>query len=151
MAVMAFWFFLAAIVIAEALKKISNDRLKHHTLRLLIEKNQKLDEAQIKELLNPTPPPQPVCVSPPGVNPHTGLKQGDGYRGQRVGGTILMLLGLGIIIACLWRGMILGFHDKSLLDWGGFAIAVSMLGIGFFVSSRFLTRPIDENKGKKGL
>jgi hypothetical protein len=143
MAALGFWLFLAVIVIAGALKKMNGDKLKHETMRLLIEKNQKLDELQLKELINPTPLPSPEWI----IGRST---PGDAYRGARVAGTILIFIALGLFIACISR-VVVGVHDKSTLDlWAG-VVVLAMLGIGLFVSSRFLPRPSDEHKDNKGL
>jgi hypothetical protein len=144
MAALGFWIFVAAVVVAAALKKMNSEKVRHETLRLLIEKNQKLDEAQLKELLNPTPAPPPEWLIP-------RHSSGDGYRALRVCGTIVMFVALGLLIVLVWRGMMLGIYDRSVLDLGAGVALAGMVGIGLFVSSRFLIRPLDESRDKKGL
>jgi hypothetical protein len=138
----AFWIFLAAIIIAGIWRKKHSEAMKHETVRFLIEKNQKLDDKQLAELLNPPPPPSPEWLMPK-------RKPGDGCRVMRVCGTLLVFIALGLLIADFWRGMVLGIDDKSVL---GIATAIpflAMLGIGLLVASRFVTQPSKtENRDK---
>jgi hypothetical protein len=137
----AFWIFLAAIIIAGIWRKKHNEAMRHETIRFLIEKNQKIDEAQLSQLLNPPPPPPPEWL--------TGTP-GDSYRVLRVFGTIVMFIALGLTIVLLWRGMILGFHDESVLNIGTAIPIAAVLGIAMFVSARFVTPPANKNKDKQG-
>jgi hypothetical protein len=139
MAAMGFWIFLAVVVIARAAKKINGDKLKHETLRLLIEKNQKLDEAQLKELLNPAPSPPPEWLFP-------RQDPGDAYKFLRVSGVIIVFIALGLLIAGIWRGAMLGCHNDSVVNAVAGVALIGMLGAGLFVSSRFLARPSDGKK-----
>jgi hypothetical protein len=51
---------------------------------------------------------------------------------------------------CLWRGVMLGFHDQSVVEIGTAIPMVAVLGIGFFFSSRFVPKPYSElNKEKQ--
>ena len=138
----AFWIFLAAIIVAGSWRKKHSEAVRHETVRFIIEKNQKLDEAQLKELLNPTPLPPPEWLI------HK-TKVGTGYRILRVSGTILMFMAFGLFLMACWRGMILGIDEKSVLGIATGIPLVAMLGAGLFVASRFVTPPLsDENKGK---
>ena len=138
----AFWIFLAAIIIAGIWRKKHVEAMRHETVRFLIEKNQKLDEAQLAQLINPPPPPSPEWLSPQ----HT---LGDGWRVLRVFGTILIFIALGLLFADSWRGMVLGIDDKSVLAIATAIPLVAMLGIGLLVASRFVTRPPkSENRDK---
>jgi hypothetical protein len=138
----AFWIFLAAIIIGGMWRKKHSEERRHETVRLLIDKNVKIDEAQLKELLNPTPPPPPEWLFPK-------YKQGIGYRVLRISGTIVLCIALGLGMMAIWRGIMLGFHDESVLDIGTAIPLVAMIGISLFVASRFVPRPTsDENKDK---
>jgi hypothetical protein len=139
--VAAFWIFLAAIIIASIWRKKHREALRHETVRFLIEKNQKIDDAQLTQLLNPPPPPSPEWLVG-----HTG----DGYRVLRIFGTIIMFIALGLGLVFLWRGMMLGFHEKSVMEFGTAIPLVAVLGAGLFVASRFVTPPpSSENKNKQ--
>ena len=135
----AFWIFLAAIIVAGIWRKKHSEAVRHETVRLIIEKNQKLDDAQLKELLNPTPPPAPEWLVPKN-------RVGDGYRGLRITGTMLMFVALGLFLMACWRGMMLGIHEKSVLGIATGIPLVAMLGIGLFVASRYFTPPPPDDK-----
>lgn len=138
----AFWFFVAAVVVAGIWKKKHGEALRHETVRLLIEKNQKIDEAQLAKLLNPEPPDWM------GLQPKPG-KPGDAYRALRIIGTITMFVALGLLIACFWRVNMLGIHDKSVLGMATGIPIIAMVGFGVFVSARFVAPPPPgDNKGK---
>jgi hypothetical protein len=142
----AFWICLAAVGIAIIWRNKHRESMRHETARLLIEKNQKLDEAQLAELLRPTPPPSPEWLWGPKPKP------GAAYRMLRVFGTILVFVALGLVIVGFWRGLMLGIHDESVLEIGTAVAIVAMLGAGLFVASRFVvTLPSVENKGKQDL
>jgi hypothetical protein len=135
----AFWLFLAAIIIGGMWRKKHSEALRHETLRLLIEKGQKIDEAQMREFLNPPPPiPSPWTMPPK-------KKIGDVYRSLRVFGTIILFIALGLGIMCLWRGLMLGFHDRSVVEIGTGIPMVAVLGAGLFFSSRFVPKPPSES------
>lgn len=131
----AFWMFLAAVVIAVIWRNKHREAMRHETLRLLIEKDQKLDEKQLAELLRPMPAPSPEWVWGPKPDP------GDTYRSMRVLGAIMIFLALGLGIVTVWRGMILGLHSESVLDLGTGTALVAMIGAGLFFASRFVTPP----------
>ena len=136
----AFWIFLAAIIVAGIWRKKHSEAVRHETARLIIEKNQKLDEAQLKELLNPTPPPAPEWLVPK-------YRVGVGFRVLRISGTILMFIALGLVLMACWRGMLLGIHEKSVLEIATGIPLVAMLGVGLFVASRYVQQPPpDDNK-----
>lgn len=137
----AFWVFLAAIIVAGIWRKKHSEALRHETARLLIEKNQNFDGAQLKELLNPTPPPVPEWLVP-------RHKPGEGYRVLRIFGTICMFVAFGLAIAGIWRGMILGLHEEAVMGIAMAVPIVAMIGIGLFVASRYVTQPSDESRNK---
>jgi hypothetical protein len=101
--VAAFWAFVAVIVVASIWKKKHSETLRHETMRLLIEKNQKIDETQLAELLNPKPPEWMGLQQKPS-------QRGDTYRVLRIIGTMLMFLALGFLLVGAWRGMLLGLR-----------------------------------------
>lgn len=131
----AFWFFVAAAVVGGMWRKKHSEALRHETMRLLIEKGQKIDEAQMKEFLNPPPPPATEWF----LGPEKRI--GNTYRGLRVFGTIILFVAVGLAIMCLWRGLMLGFHDQSVVEIGTGIPMVAVLGAGLFFSSRFVPKP----------
>lgn len=135
----AFWIFLAAAIVAGVWKGKHVEGMRHETVRLLIEKNQKVDEAQLAKILNPDPPAWM------GMQPG---KPGDAYRVLRIIGTLMLFLALGLLFVCVWRGMMLGMEDKSVLGIATGIPIMAMLGAGLFVASRFVAPPRDGNEGK---
>ena len=116
--------------------------MRHETLRFLIEKNQKLDETQIRELLNPSPPEWMVYK-------HQLHAPGDGYKALRIIGTILLFLALGFAIVGLGRGVLFGLYDRDVVGLMTVVPILVMVGIGLFVASRFVTQPpLAGNKDK---
>ena len=141
----AFWLFLAIVIVAGIWGKKHSEAMRHETLRLLIAKEQKLDDAQIAKLLNPETGPnwmmwQQRPYYPPGTV----------YRNLRFWGILVIFIALGLTIADLWRGIVFGVHDGFV---SGSAIAIpimAMIGIGLFFGSRFAPKPPkDENTDKK--
>jgi hypothetical protein len=131
----AFWIFLAVLVIMGNWRKKNLEYLRHETLRFFVEKNQKLDDAQLSELLNP-PPPEYLVHKP-----------GYAYKGLRAAGIIFISLAIGLAIVAAWCAMLLGVHHQSVLGLGAAAPLFAMTGIGLFVSARFVTPPPqDENR-----
>ncbi len=136
MGVAAFWIFLAAICVAAHWKNKHVESMRHETLRLIIEKNPNLDQAQIAELLKPKPTHPPVS-SPPPWSP----KPGEGRKGFRIIGSIVMFVALGLFIAAVWRGSVLGIQDESVVDIGTAIPIVALIGAGLFLCSFFVSKP----------
>jgi len=105
----AFWIFLAVIIIGGIIagnwRNKHIESMKHETLRLIIEKDLKLDDKHLAELFKPNTSPSHEWDS---MN-----KPGDTYRVLRVLGTIMMFVALGLGIATLWRGILFGISIKS--------------------------------------
>lgn len=127
----AFWLALAAVLISGGWFKARSEALKHETLRRLVEKTGQVDEAQLRLLFTPPPPPPMACQPPPAP--------GEGYRALRIVGVIVASLGIG-------GGLMFWLLDTiEVLPDALIGVAISsgvvVLGIGFFVSSRFAERP----------
>jgi len=145
MEVAAFWIFLAAIIVAAEWRKKHIEAARYETMRLIIEKNQNLDAEQLKELLSPYSTPSPFLVSQ--LLQKSGQWSGNAYKGLRMFGTIIMFVALGLAIAGIWMGSILGIHDRSVVDIGVAIPIVALVGAGLFFASRFVTKPpSDENR-----
>ncbi len=115
--------------------------MRHETMRLLIEKNQNLDEEQLKELLSPCPNPTPFWVM------QSLHKPGDAYKGLRAFGSIIMFIALGLCIAAVWVGSLRGTHDPTVVGIGIAVPIVALVGAGLFFASRFAAKPLsDEDK-----
>ena len=134
----AFWIFLAVVVIMVVWKKKHKESLRHETVRFLIEKNQKLDDAQLSEFLNPKPAPPPEWLV---------HKPGYSYRGLRATGVVFIFFAVGLAIATVWCAILLGMHHPTVLGLGMAAPLLAMAGIGLFYSARFVSPPPpDENR-----
>lgn len=133
----AFWIALGAVLIAGGWFRTRRLALKHETLRMIVEKTGTVDEAQLRELLNPTPPPMPPHWFAPPPRP-------EGYRVLRVLGTITMFGGLG---AALYSAILtLGGAPIEAANAFGFAALVASIGAGLFFASRFVTPPPDTER-----
>jgi hypothetical protein len=130
--IVAFWLFVAAAVVAYQWRNKNSEAMRHETFRLLIEKNQRLDEAQLAALLNPKPHEAPEWLR---------SKPGNGYRTLRICGAITMFAALGLIIVGVWRGMLFGIYDPSVVGIATAIPLVALGGIGLFFASRFVAPP----------
>jgi hypothetical protein len=108
--------------------------MKHETLRLIIEKTGQVDEAQLRELLNPTIPPLPA--NHPWMRPAP-----PGDRMLRVFGTIVMFGAVGFALFSLIIAVADPPVDFDGIVGLGIAVLIGMVGAGLFFSSRFVTPP----------
>jgi len=126
--VAAFWIALAAVLISGEWFRSRREAMKHETLRLMVEKTGRADEAQLRELF---PLPHWSRQRTPGVE----------YRTMRVLGTLALFaaLGLAVCFSILYVGYPGWRLDASI----GFGVAsvVAFLGVGLLVASRFVEKP----------
>jgi len=136
----AFWIALAAVIIAGRWFKLCRDEMKHKTIRHMIDKTGRVDEAQLKELF---PPPLPPAALP--QHWFQPPEQGLGYRAMRVFGTLALFVALGLAI-CFFILYQFGESNWQSDAANGFAVAsvVALVGVGLFFASRFLKRPLPE-------
>lgn len=130
----AFWIALAAVLIAGGWNKVRREQLKQETLLKLIERTGQLEEAQVK-LLFPPPPPPPQQWPPSWHKPHDPTATRRGLKGL---GAVVISIGAGIAVLATVltifgnpaqkQGAVVGF---------GLAGLIAMIGIGFFVASKF--------------
>jgi hypothetical protein len=141
----AFWLFVGAAVVAVIWRKKQSEAMRHETVRLLIAKEQKLDDAQIAKLLNPEMSRDWMMWKQ-----SWRLPPGSGYRTLRICGIIVIFTALGLAIAGLWRGMVLGLQEESVVGLATAVPIVTGIGIGLFFASRFAPKPPkDDNTDKK--
>lgn len=130
----AFWIALAAVLIAGGWHKVRREQIKQETLLKLVEKTGQLDEAQVK-LLFPPPPAPPPNWPPAWHKPHDPTANKRGLQGL---GAVVVSLGAGIAVLAT---VITLFGDaaqkKGALVGFGMAGLIAMVGIGFFVASKF--------------
>jgi hypothetical protein len=131
----AFWIFIAAMVVAGIWSSAREKAEKHETLRRIVEKTGTIDEAKLKELFSEPPSEE--------------SKPGWGYRVARVIGTITFFIGAGIAtFASIAVGLGQLFAVTEMFqDRGGWiaafaiSLAIAILGVGIFFSSRFCEPP----------
>jgi hypothetical protein len=131
----AFWIGLALCLIAAMYFRSRSETVKHETLRQIVEKTGQVNEAQFKSLFEPAPNAFTRVPAP-----------GGGYRTLRVLGLLLMFIAVGVVFLFL----VIGWSGTQ--PWNRAAIGCAaatipaLLGIGLFVSSRFLPRPLTDSK-----
>jgi hypothetical protein len=130
-----FWLFLGAAVVAGAWEKNRKNSEKHETLRRIIEKTGNVDDARLKEVFNPSGPDWMTS------------RPGEGYRGLRIGGTVIMCLGAAIAFAFLALGLSVVIPRKAMIIGLAIAGGVAIFGLGLFFSSRFAEPPPDQRNG----
>ena len=143
----AFWIAVAAIIVAAHWRKKHTEAARYETMRLIIEKNPNLDMSQLAEMLDPPHPKLPEG--------HPWLRRPDpaaGYKMLRIFGTIILFVAAGLGIAGLWRGMVLGIQDESVVGIVTAIPIVALVGAGLIFCSRFVAKPADViNKDKQDL
>ena len=128
MAIAAFWIAVAAFIVVGALNARRGYELKHETIRMMLEKGQKIDDALFKELT--TPSWQTRLSSPPGR----------GYRIMRVWGTMALFLAPGVALAIYLPGRVNGSVEQQAAALG-IGIMIALIGIGLHAACRFLAPP----------
>ncbi|HTC52133.1 MAG TPA: hypothetical protein VK700_09380 [Steroidobacteraceae bacterium] len=129
MAVAAFWLAVTAFIVVGALNARRGYELKFETIRLMMEKGQKIDDALLRDLLTPpkwhSPPAGPV---------------GQGYRTMRIFGTLALFIAPGLSLVL---GLAGAYGGNPAVSAGGIAAGalLALLGIGLFAASRYLPRP----------
>jgi hypothetical protein len=140
MGVVAFWIALAAVLIAGGWAKSRSEAQKHETLRKLIDKGGRVDEAQIRALFYP---PSAAVGAPWWVRVRA---KGDGYRALRVCGTIAICVAIGLIAFFAPLSRYAGEEDAII--GVGFGVIILAFGAGLFLASRFTERPALDGPGR---
>jgi hypothetical protein len=134
----AFWLFIAAAVASSTWAKSRREAEKHETLRRVMEKTGKIDEAKLKELFSaPTAHDWDWMKSKPG----------DGYRGLRIAGTIVMSIAAGVALCFFALGQTEVAPPMASVIGMSIAGGIAVLGLGLFVSARFAEPPPDKESG----
>jgi uncharacterized membrane protein YraQ (UPF0718 family) len=140
----AFWIAVAAFFVAGSWRRKHTESAKQETMRLIIEKNPNLDAEQLKEILYP-PHPELPAEHPWFAKPDPNA----GYKMLRIFGTIILFVAAGLSIAGIWRGMVLGIHEESVVGIVTAIPIIALVGAGLIFCSRFVTPPPKaENKDK---
>src|SRR5262245_12308597 len=112
MEVAAFWFALAAVMIASGILKARAAQMRHEVIMKLVDKGVPLDEAPLRLLLDEKP-------SKGASHPWTPPPPPSGRQQLRVGGTLLLFAAGGLAVFFLIAG-----------NTGGIAFGDSMAGVG---------------------
>ena len=126
---LAFWGFIAAIVVAGIWDGAKRRDTQHETLRRMIESGKPVDEALVDRLLGGSAVPK---------RPEVGL---------RVGGIVILSIAAGLAILGLFVGTIAPDARMPML---GAAALLACLGIGLFVAARYVssTQEADANSAQ---
>jgi hypothetical protein len=125
-AVLGFWLFIGAIIVASIWARARQKAEKHETLRRIVEKTGTIDEGMLRGLFKEGSP--------------DASKPGALYRTLRIWGTIIMFIGAGLAMFFL---IPVTFGSPFARNFGVFGIpaGIAMLGLGVFFSSRFAEPP----------
>ena len=131
----AFWIALAAVLIAGSYFKTRREAIKQDTLLRLIERTGQLDEAQVKALFPPPPPLPSQWFHPPDPAP-------DGRVPMKMFGTIVLAVavGLAIFFTILLNLGTPAQQQDAITGYAASAL-IACIGIGLFVSARFVRPP----------
>jgi hypothetical protein len=124
-AVLGFWLFIGAIIVASIWARARQKAEKHETLRRIVEKTGTIDEAMLRGLFREGSP--------------DASKPGALYRTVRIWGTIIMFVGLALTTSFLIP--LLGSPDEPELGSLGISAGIAVLGLGVFLSSLFAEPP----------
>jgi thymidine phosphorylase len=113
---LAFWGFIAAVVVGGMWYSIREKEAQHETLRRMVESGKPVDEEMLEKILG-------------------GTK--DTARDLRVGGMITLAVAPGLAIMGLFISMI---EERALYPLLGTAILVGCVGIGLLVAAKSTER-----------
>ena len=158
----AFWIALAAVLISGGWFKSRSEATKHETIRRIIEKTGEVDEVKLRALFEPPVNPaararqetirdilakteqvdealaKELLQPPPNA---WDSKPGDGYRAMQVGGTVLLITGLGMVIFFSFVYFAGPAPRVGALFGLGMASVFALLGAGLLCALRFMTPP----------
>ena len=123
----AFWAFLAAVVVAEIWAKAKNRAADRETLRRLIESGKTIDQSLLDQVL--------------------GERKERPDRGLKIGGIIVLSLAPGMAIL----GLMVGQNDaEALMPIIGVGGLLACLGVGLLVASVVARKSLEEDERSAG-
>lgn len=122
MAVIVFWIAIAAISIFGMQLAKRTQEIKHETLRMMVEKGEKIDETLLRELLGPA-----------GQVHRQSARQTS--MGLRIAAVIMFCIAPGVIVLFATIG---AAHAKPGLQIVGVGVGalVALVGLGLYIGSR---------------
>lgn len=128
LAALAFWGFIAAVVVAGIWYDIRKKEAQHETVRRVVESGQKIDAELMDKLLA-----------------LGGDKIDRLDRGFKVTGMIMLPVAAGLVVL----GYALGFRSpEATIPLLGVAGLVACIGLGFLVAARVARRWYQDDEGK---
>jgi len=124
MVVVTFWIAIAVISIFGMHLARRTQELKHQTLRMLIDKGEKIDESLLRELLGP-----------PGQAARQSRQQT--YTGLRIAAVILFCIAPGVMFLFFTIGEAAGKPGLQVLGLGVGAL-VALVGLGLRLGSNIV-------------
>jgi len=124
MVVVTFWIAIAVISIFGMHLARRTQELKHETLRMLVDKGEKIDESLLRELLGP-----------PGQAGRQSRQQT--YAGLRIAAVILFCIAPGVVVLFLTIGAAAGKPGLQLVGLGVGAL-VALVGLGLRLGSNIV-------------
>lgn len=124
MPVITFWIAIAAISIFGMYLARRTQELKHETLRLLVEKGEKIDESLLRELLG---------------SPGQAVRQNrqQTYVGLRIAAVILFCIAPGVVLLFLSIGAAAERPGLQLVGLGVGSL-VALVGLGLHIGSKIV-------------
>jgi hypothetical protein len=123
LAALAFWGFIAAVVVAGVWYGIRERQAQHETLRRIIDSGKPVNPALVEQILG-------------------GGRRTD--RGLKIAGLIVVFVAPGLAVLAWFVGQLSAPWLMPLL---GAAALVGFVGIGLLVAARFAERSYRENEG----
>src|SRR5690606_2849909 len=124
----ALFLFLAAVVVGGMWVDARKEGERQETLRRLLDKGDRLDDVQLRELLQSVQRPH----SRHGHHGDGG-NPGEAVRGLRVAGTLIIFAGLAVMLVF---GILNKLRpDDDMLPAAVIGLGVMVFGAGFFVGS----------------
>jgi hypothetical protein len=124
-----FWMAVSAFIVMGALNARRGYEARHETIRLMLEKGEKVDPQLLQDLLKPVPkftPRQPPA--------------GETYAALRVIGTIALFLAPSITTLIILPALP-GADVRQVMIGISVGIVLLMGGLGFHFCTRFVTPP----------
>jgi hypothetical protein len=122
LAALAFWGFIAAVVVAGVWYGIRERQAQHETLRRIIDSGQAVDPALVEQVLG-------------------GGRRTD--RGLKIAGLIVIFVAPGLAVLAWFISQLSAVWLMPLL---GAAALVAFVGIGLLVAARFAEQSYRENE-----
>jgi hypothetical protein len=124
-----FWIAVSAFIVMGALNARRGYEARHETIRLMLEKGEKVDPQLLQDLLKPVPrlmPRQPPV--------------GETYVAFRVIGTIALFLAPAITTLIILPALP-GAEVRQVMIGISVGLVLLMCGLGFHFCTRFVTPP----------